>query len=334
MNNGNETPQRFRILSLEGGGIMGAFSASALAAFEKDTGHRCVDHFDLIAGTSTGGIIAIGLGLGIPAREICDFYEKYGAQIFPNTSFATGVLATLRHLIKPKHSQNVLRQTLSQILRKTDGSPFKFGESRVRLVIPAYDGLYGRIYLFKTRHVPRFKYDVEADAVDVALATAAAPTYFSAAKFPTHDASYVDGGVWANCPALVAVTEAIHFLGVDRKQIDVLNIGTTTEPFNTVKKATSGVFGWNKGLINLFMTAQVEASAALAFLLTERNLFNINYTAPQGMFSLDDASRVPELVGLGRAEAVRWANMEMVKERFLNGRHAPRFMPAVDAVGE
>jgi hypothetical protein len=99
-----------------------------------------------------------------------------------------------------------------------------------------------------------------------------------------------------------------------------------------VKKANSGVFGWNKGLINLFMTAQVEASAALACLLTERNLFKINYTAPHGMLSLDDASRVSELVGLGRAEAVKVANMEMVKDRFLNGRHAPRFMPAVDAV--
>jgi patatin-like phospholipase/acyl hydrolase len=330
MHVGNPEPQRFRILSLEGGGIMGAFSASALAAFEEDTQQRCVDHFDLIAGTSTGGIIAIGLGMGIPAREIRDFYVNYGARIFPHTGFATGLLATLRHLFKPKHSQEVLRETLSQILCNKDGKPFKFGDSRVRLVIPAYDGLSGRIYLFKTRHVPRFKYDVDAEAVDVAVATAAAPTYFSAAKFPIHNASYVDGGVWANCPALVAVTEAIHFLGIDRSKIDVLNVGTTTEPFNTVEKVKAGVLGWNKGLINLFMTAQVETSSKIASLLTEGNLFNINYTAPKGMFSLDDASRVSELVGLGRAEAVKAANMEAVKKRFLNGHHAPRFLPAAD----
>ncbi len=164
----------------------------------------------------------------------------------------------------------------------------------------------------------------------MAIATAAAPTYFSAAKFPLHDASYVDGGVWANCPALVAVTEAIHFLGVERTRIDVLNIGTTTEPFNTVAKAKSGILGWNKGLINLFMMAQVEASSALASLLTEGNLFKINYTAPKGIFSLDDANRVSDLIGLGRAEAVKAANMEMVKQRFLNGLHAPPFVPAVD----
>jgi patatin-like phospholipase/acyl hydrolase len=323
-------PHRFRVLSLEGGGIMGAFSASALATFEENTGHRCVDHFDLIAGTSTGGIIAIGLGLGIPAAEIREFYRSYGSAIFPYTSFASGVMATIRHLFRPKHSQAALRETLGRILRKADGAPYRFGDSRVRLVIPAYDGLYGRVYLFKTRHLPQFTQDEKADAVDVALATAAAPTYFSAAKFPLHDASYVDGGVWANCPALIAVTEAIHFLGVDRTQIDVLNIGTTKEPYNAVRRARSGLLGWNKGLIDLFMTAQVEAAAATASLLTEGHLFSINYMAPRGTFSLDDARRVPDLIGLGRAEAVKAANLEMVRQHFLNGRRAPPFVPAAN----
>ena len=306
---------------------MGAFSASALAALEENTGQRCVDHFDLIAGTSTGGIIAIGLGMGISARDICNFYVERGAEIFPNTGFAGRIRTFLRHLIKPKHSQEVLRQTLSQILRKPDGTPFKFGDSRVRLVIPAYDGLYGRIFVFKTQHVDRFAHDVNAKAVDVALATAAAPTYFTAAKFPEHEASYVDGGVWANCPALVAVAEAIHFLGIDRTNIDVLNIGTTTVPFNTVSKIKAGILGWNKEIIDLFMTAQIEASAALASLLTEGNLYKMNYTACPGRFSLDDASRVSELVGLGRAEAVKAANLDMVKKVFLNGVHAQRFKP-------
>ncbi len=70
---------QFRILALDGGGIKGAFSASALATLEETTGKRCVDHFDLIAGTSTGGIIAIGLGLGSSAREITKFYEVRGS---------------------------------------------------------------------------------------------------------------------------------------------------------------------------------------------------------------------------------------------------------------
>src|SRR6516162_8448241 len=74
--------QPFRILSLDGGGIKGAFTASALATFERATGRRIVEHFDLITGTSTGGIIAIGLAMGAAAEEIGRFYEVEGPKIF------------------------------------------------------------------------------------------------------------------------------------------------------------------------------------------------------------------------------------------------------------
>jgi hypothetical protein len=75
--------QPFHILSLDRGGIMGGFAASALAAFEQATGHRTVEHFDLITGTSTGGIIAIGLAMGATAEEVCCFYETERPTIFP-----------------------------------------------------------------------------------------------------------------------------------------------------------------------------------------------------------------------------------------------------------
>ena len=75
--------QPFRILSLDGGGIMGAFPASALATFERATGRRIVEHFDLITGTSTGGIIAIGLAMGASMEEITRFYQTEGPKIFP-----------------------------------------------------------------------------------------------------------------------------------------------------------------------------------------------------------------------------------------------------------
>jgi len=78
--------QPFRILSLDGGGMMGAFAASALATFERETGQRIIDHFDLITGTSTGGIIAIGLAMETPAEEIARFYETEEPKIFPKRS--------------------------------------------------------------------------------------------------------------------------------------------------------------------------------------------------------------------------------------------------------
>ena len=106
----------FRILSLDGGGIKGAFTASVLATLEEDTGYAVADHFDLIAGTSTGGIIAIGLGLGLPARRICDFYAEKGSTIFPGTSLVQRTRGLFRQFFKPKHSHAVLRDALRDVL--------------------------------------------------------------------------------------------------------------------------------------------------------------------------------------------------------------------------
>lgn len=318
-----QSKRTFRILSLEGGGIMGAFSASVLATLEQSTGYCCVDHFDLITGTSTGGIIAIGLGLGLSTEEILDFYRKNGPIIFRNAGITHRLFNTIRHVFQPKHSQDTLRKALISAFGNR-----KFGESKCRLLIPTYDVVGGRIFLMKTAHHERFQYDINAPAVDVALATASAPTYFSAAPFPSHQgANYVDGGVWANCPALVGLVESIHFLNVPPDQIDILNIGTTTTPFSVSENAQAGIFGWAKSLINLLMSSQVEASHSISSLLTKKGFFHINYTASSGRFSLDDFSKIDELINLGRSEAVKKDNLEQVKQRFLNGKKIEPFIP-------
>lgn len=319
----DQSQRPFRILSLEGGGVMGAFSASVLAALEQSTGCRCVDHFDLITGTSTGGIIAIGLGLGLSAEEILEFYRKQGPIIFNNAGITYRLLQKIQHIFQPKHSHDTLRQAL-----KFAFGDLKFGESKCRLLIPTYDAIGGRIFLMKTAHHERLKYDIDALAVDVALATSAAPTYFSAAPFPQHEgSSYVDGGVWANCPALAGLVEAVHFLNVPPDQIDILNIGTTGSPFSVSQNTQAGLFGWAKSLINLFMNSQAEASRATSFLLTKGGFFNINYVTNPGRFSLDDSSKVSELINLGRGEAVKRDNLEVVQRRFLNGNKVEPFVP-------
>jgi len=96
---------RFCILALDGGGIKGTFSAAVLAALEEATKCGCVDHFDLIAGTSTGGIIALGIALGMTAQEIVSFYEMHGPAIFPGNSLATrsrGVLTRYSRIMTTK----------------------------------------------------------------------------------------------------------------------------------------------------------------------------------------------------------------------------------------
>jgi len=315
----------FRILSLDGGGIKGAFSASVLATLEEDTGYAIADYFDLITGTSTGGIIAIGLGLGISAQDILKFYAESGPTIFPGTSLVQRTRGRFRQFFKPKHSHEVLRAALHDVFGER-----KLGESKSRLVIPTYDAIAGRIFLLKTAHHERFKYDINALAVDVALATSAAPTYFTAAPFPTQSgASYVDGGVWANSPVLVGVTEAVTFLGIPLERIDVLSIGTTTTPFNIARHARSGLVQWNAGLVELMFEGQMEAALAQAKLLLNGRLHRINVVTREGEFALDDArpERIQRLINLGRGEAVKKEHLDTVKARFLNGTAAAAFMP-------
>jgi uncharacterized protein len=319
-----DSHRQFRILSLEGGGIMGTFAASVLSTLEEQTNCRCIDHFDLITGTSTGGIIAIGLGLGIPAQNVLDFYKENGSTIFQNAGITRRFVNSIRHIFQPKHSQDTLREVLRSVFHDQ-----KFGQSKSRLVIPTYDAVGTRIYLMKTAHHKRFTHDINSLAVDVALATSAAPTYFSAAEFPLHPgSSYIDGGIWANCPALVGLVEATHFLGIPSSHIDILNIGTTSSPFSVSQNAQAGIKGWALGLINLLMKGQVESTRAMSFLLTNGGFHHIDYIAPPGKYSLDDSTKINELIALGRAEAVKRENLDkVVRPRFLNGIHVNSFVP-------
>jgi Patatin-like phospholipase len=97
----------FRILSLDGGGIKGVFTAAVLASIEADTKLKILDHFDLIAGTSTGGIIAIGLAMGLTAEELLTFYRERGPRIFPAMSLIERTGGVLRQIFMgPKVSTN------------------------------------------------------------------------------------------------------------------------------------------------------------------------------------------------------------------------------------
>jgi len=310
---------RFRILSLDGGGIKGTFSASFLAELEQMTGKRVVDHFDLITGTSTGGIIAIALGLGIGAREILGFYEREGPSIFPSTGIRRRTRDFLRHFLRPKHSGDVLKNAVRSVLQDR-----KFGESRVRLVITSYDAIRGSLHLFKTCHHERFKQDYRLPAADVAMATAAAPTYFPA-FLAESGLTHIDGGIWANCPALVGVVEAVGVLGCKPGDVDILSIGTTSEPFFVSKRRRlGGIILWNKGIGDLLMQAQVASSLAQAKVLTGRRPLRINESTQPGRFSLDDARQISDLKALG-ISAARHHEQE-VGLRFL-ATPAERFTP-------
>src|SRR5258706_8499571 len=127
VNQTDVSAERFQILSLDGGGIKGIFSAGVLAAIEEDLNIVVVDHFDLIAGTSTGGIIAIGLGLGLRPREIVEFYFSEGPAIFRRYLG----LKSLQHWISRKFSAKPLEEALKRCFKEQ-----LVGGIKKRLVVP------------------------------------------------------------------------------------------------------------------------------------------------------------------------------------------------------
>ena len=87
----SEENGRFQILALDGGGAKGVFPATVLAGFEEDIGGSVVDYFDLIVGTSTGGLIALALGAGMSPREIVEFYIREARNVFPGPRMLRGL---------------------------------------------------------------------------------------------------------------------------------------------------------------------------------------------------------------------------------------------------
>lgn len=300
-----------RVLAIDGGGIKGVLPAAFLAEVEAATSKRIVDHFDVIAGTSTGGIIALGLGLGLSAREILDFYINKDASIFcqyPNSSSVWGrVRATTRkwfrharRLFMPKYESDRLRQALTEAF----GDRI-LGESQTRLVIPAYHALRREVYVFKTAHHPRFQTDWKQRAIDVALATAAAPTYFPSHRMP-NGVALIDGGVWANNPVGLAVVETIGVLNRDREHVRVLSLGCTEETWSAPPRAGG------KDLLfaatNLFLQGQCKGAIGTAKILightdSSPRLFRYSPTVARGTFDLDTIDMIEELRSLGSSAA-------------------------------
>lgn len=272
-------PTRFQILSLDGGGIKGLFSAAVLAKVEEDLGVRVADHFDLITGTSTGGIIALGLGAGLRPREIVQFYVEKGPRIFRQIRW----WSTLRHFFWQKYPQESLRQALEECFGTR-----RICDSKKRLVIPSYNLDKDEVYLFKTPHHERLARDWKEPMWKVALATSAAPTYFPCCNDVDH-IRLVDGGLWANNPTLVGIVEAYSMLGVALESITTLSLGTTNCIANKPNKLDcGGLWHWRKAGVDAAMRGQSHGVQGQAqHLLTKERAFRLDPPVPDGLFELD-----------------------------------------------
>lgn len=243
----------FKILSIDGGGIRGIIPAKILALAEEElarrgrTNHIC-DYFDLICGTSTGGIIAIGLALGMPASEILSLYRDNAKDIFPHQGDITKVLKIL--FKQELYKRDKLKQLLESAYNRYAGEvPARLGHCKTRVCVPAYNAERGMMNVFKTPHHPQLVRDYQIPACDIALSTAAAPVYFDSYDFeytikggtePLRYNCMIDGGIMANNPSLIGYTEAVHSLNVAIEEIAILSLGTGNNMFKDKPQKMTG----------------------------------------------------------------------------------------------
>jgi uncharacterized protein len=252
---GRNASMTFRILALSGGGYRGLYTIAILKHLERRSGRPIGECFDLIAGTSIGGIIAIGLALGNRAEDIEKVFVELGEKIFPQPNRRW--LRWITRLSKPlgaKYRNVELRKAIEAVV----GTEKRIKDAKTRLLVPAVNMSKGQVQMFKTPHHRTLVQDGELSAVDVAMATSAAPTFFPLAKIKNWH--FADGGLVANAPDLCAVHEAIHFCGQKLEDIHVLSIGTTSTKFslpNSVNVDLGRVrWLWNSRLISTVMTTQ------------------------------------------------------------------------------
>jgi uncharacterized protein len=305
-----EGDPRFQILSLDGGGFKGMFPAAVLACLEADLGISLLDHFDLITGTSTGGIIALGMGLGLPPERISDFYVERGPGIFKRRRWLAA-----QGLWRPKYPATPLQEALEEILGEA-----KLGDSKVPLVIPAYDLCTDDTYIFRTPHADRLRRDKRERMVDVALATAAAPTYLPAHRL--RGLRLIDGGVWANNPTVVGITEAVGTFGRMLSEIRVFSLGTTRDTKTRNRRLDrGGLLPWARPAIDVVLRGQSLGSTSSAHhLVGPENLLRVDPVVPDKELRLDGVT--PEQLR-GRAESYSRKIAPRFEQRFLDHRARP-----------
>jgi hypothetical protein len=294
--------QPFRILSIDGGGIRGVFPAAYLAELEKRFlgGRSIAENFDMIAGTSTGGIIALALAHGMTAAQALKIYSERGARIFPPLRGLGKWQRFARWLTKPKHNQSVLKDELLQVFGDA-----VLDDAKVRLVIPSFEGLHGEPFIYKTPHHPDYQNDRHKKFAHVGLHTAAAPSYYPAVDNDGY--VMIDGGIWANNPVMNAVVDALACFDVPRENLRVLSIGTGTSTFTVDAGARrGGIAQWAfMRSFNAAARAQSKNALGQTFLLVGKpNVIRIDPPETDNPVAMDDVERsLRELPEMARSLA-------------------------------
>ena len=320
----------FRILSIDGGGIRGIYPAALLAGLEERYlgGTSVAGYFDLIAGTSTGGIIAIGLAAGLTGEALSDLYLRRGCEIFPPArdgllGAAERCVADFHQFFRYRYDRKALAGILRQALSQT-----KFGQARNRLCIPSFDGRFGEVYIFKTPHHPDFRKDGLEPMVKVAAATAAAPTFFQPLQHGGY--TFVDGGVWANNPVMIALVDVLSCFDVPREKVRILSLGCGDDTYvvDRPKIVRGGALAWRDVIYAAMRLQSLNALGQASLLIGADRIIRAGAPASEQRIRMDDWKRAStELPGAARATLN--ALGEQVAAMFLSGTAAP-YEPLID----
>lgn len=301
--------RRFRILSIDGGGIKGLIPATLLSEIRNRINGPIWSYFDLICGTSTGGIIALGLGIEKPISDVANLYTRLGSEIFPVNGKTkikkikdyVSIILGSGALYDSKKLETILRKEFSK-----GNVAFKMEDSCTRLCIPSIDITNGKVRVYKTPHsviIPReetYFADRDKEMWQVAMATSAAPTFFKPAKVKS--SYFVDGGLWANNPSLVGVIEGLK-TGYDLEEIYLLSLGTGETTFQVAQHKAErfnlkslGV----SGLVELSYQSQSQAvqNQIMGLLGGHDRYLRVQHQF-QSNVGMDDASRLEDMKAAG-----------------------------------
>ncbi|HWT17023.1 MAG TPA: CBASS cGAMP-activated phospholipase [Patescibacteria group bacterium] len=312
----------FRILSLAGGGYLGLYTACVLADLEDKAGEPLGRRFDLIAGTSVGGILAVALAYEIPMAKIKDLFLEHGTAIFSSRGMPTNAVAKLRDLSRavlgPKYNGVALAKALAVHLGQQT-----LAEAMHDIVVPAVDVTRSRTKIFKTPHASGSHGDEDVLAAHVAMATSAAPAYFPSVR--VGDALYADGGLFAVAPDQVAMHEATHFMRVSESRMRMLSIGTATANYRPAEPAEvgDGAVDWlsdGRLILTLISVQQQHVQAMMEDRLRDRYL-HLDADWPIGAelgidIATDHAAKT--LIGLA-GQTLAEPIMRKVERQFLAG---------------
>ncbi len=291
--------KKFRILSLDGGGIRGLYSAQMLKNIEDKCGIDLYNDFDLIIGTSTGSILAGAIAQRINLDTVISLYQNEGKNIFKKRWFSRSGLFTSKYRPEPLQAQ------LKSIFNNT-----VLGDIEKPLLICATDIGNSSQFVFKTTFNNQkdgngnpkvLVRDKDIALYDAIMASSSAPIFFPPHKVGNFLLS--DGGLWANSPVLVALAEAKKIFNAEPKDVVVVSIGTGVEEndYHIDTKLWGFLTGWKRSkLISTILNLQTKVNSSLLnFLMPKENILRLTFTSDKTL-PLDDTTQNKNL--LSRAD--------------------------------